>query len=716
MLERSGHRVPDVEKLPSPRPEPKRVFSDEQIAQLNDAAAGRSPRSPSAAGRFHIQEPSGVLATVYEGRDDEWHTGAHRDRIPLGLVAHRVDLRAKIGTVNERTDHRCAEPEAEDGPARRRGADAAVARVCRLDRPGVDRVALQAVAGGGGEREQREQCAGGSHAPAHTARPRTLLPSRAMSTSKPWGRRLPADLPGPAGWDAIVIGSGMGGMTCAAMLAKLGQRVLVLEQHYIPGGFTHSFKRPGGYHWDVGVHAVGEVTERSLTGRLLRRLTDDRLRWASLGPVYDSFDFPDGVHIDFPDTPQRFRDNLLELFPDERDAIDGYLHRVRDVAGAMRSYYLARLLPARAGRLAESVMARPARQAFAEHTKDVLDRLTGNDRLKSVLAAQWAYHGSPPSRASFAIQALVSKHFMHGGYYPVGGSTQIAAQLLQTVADSGGYTRISADVAQIIVERGVAVGVRLRDGEELRARRIVSAAGALATVDRLLPGEYATQDWVASIRRLAPAPAHVCLYLGFKGDIRAAGAGPANRWFYDTWSTEVDAWQIAHVPQDSLPDAPVLYCSFPSLKDPEHDPGPDQRHTGEVVTFVPWDRFAGWLGTRWHKRGADYDGLKNQLQDSLLRQFLTKMPGLRGMIDHVELSTPLTTDHFVRPTRGSIYGLEPTPERFANPHLRPRSPIPGLLLAGSDVATVGVIGAMMGGVLAAASAEPRRALALLRGL
>ena len=108
--------------------------------------------------------------------------------------------------------------------------------------------------------------------------------------------------------------------------------------------------------------------------------------------------------------------------------------------------------------------------------------------------------------------------------------------------------------------------------------------------------------------------------------------------------------------------------------------------------------------------------LRQRLQDRLLAQFLAKMPGLRGMVDHVELSTPLTTDHFVRPTRGSIYGIEPTPERFANPHLRPRSPIPGLFLAGSDVATVGVIGAMMGGVLAAASIAPRRALGLLRGL
>ncbi|MBK9758123.1 MAG: FAD-dependent oxidoreductase [Nannocystis sp.] len=121
------------------------------------------------------------------------------------------------------------------------------------------------------------------------------------------------------------------------MLAKLGQRVLVLEQHYVPGGFTHSFKQPGGYHWDVGVHAVGEVTERSLTGRLLRHLSDDRLRWSSLGASYDEFDFPGGLHIEFPDTPQRFREHLIDAFPREQAAIDGYLHRVREVAGAMRT-------------------------------------------------------------------------------------------------------------------------------------------------------------------------------------------------------------------------------------------------------------------------------------------------------------------------------------------------------------------------------------------
>lgn len=523
---------------------------------------------------------------------------------------------------------------------------------------------------------------------------------------RPWSTKIPA---GP--WDVIVIGSGMGGMTAAALLSRLGQRVLVLEQHYTPGGFTHSFKRPG-YAWDVGVHAVGEVSTRSFTGRLLARLTGGRLRWASLGPVYDEFHFPDGFRIDFPDSPQQFRQNLRDAFPREDGALDRYFGQVREVTGAMRRYYLTRLVPGSLGAVAERLAARDAQRFFAARTADVLAGLTEDARLRAVLAAQWGYYGAVPSRSSFAIHALVVKHFLWGAYYPVGGSGEIARELLRTVADAGGWTAIRANVGEIVIEGGRAVGVRLQGGDELRARRIISAAGVASTVRRLLPAAHRDAPWARSLDALAPAPAHVCLYLGFKGDIRKAGAGAANQWLYETWSTEEGAWDVH--PDRPLGDAPVLYCSFPSLKDPTHDPGPEERHTGEVVTFVPWSAFSPWQGTAWHRRGADYDAFKERLRDRLLAQLARHRPALAAMVDYAELSTPLSTDHFCRPIAGSIYGLMPTPERFRSPLLRPHAPIANLFFAGSDVATVGVMGAMMGGVLAAVAAEPALALSYVR--
>jgi len=232
---------------------------------------------------------------------------------------------------------------------------------------------------------------------------------------------------------------------------------------------------------------------------------------------------------------------------------------------------------------------------------------------------------------------------------------------------------------------------------------VVCATSALSTVAHLLPQEIADQSWARAIAKLHPSPAHLCLNLGFKGDIAAAGATPGNQWFMGTWEYEGSTWD-----PDTIENAPVLYTSYPSLKDPEHDPGPEQRHTGEIVTFVDRDFFARWGNKPWKRRGEAYEALKQELTERLLAPMRQHRPELMKLLDYSELSTPLSTEHFVRSPSGAIYGIEPTPQRFATRSLRPRTPIRGLFLSGSDVATVGVMGAFLGGALTALAMEPRR--------
>jgi len=502
-------------------------------------------------------------------------------------------------------------------------------------------------------------------------------------------------------------------MACGALLADFGKRVLILEQHYVPGGMTHVFQRQG-YTWDVGVHAVGEVSSDGRFGRLVQRLGRGKVDWVSLGPVCDEFHYPDGRQIDVADSPEQMAQNLLEVFPAEKESIERYLARVRAVAAAMQDHFLGRAFGRRlSAPPGEDLGGLGIDHWIHQHTGDVLRSLTDCDELIAVLSAQWGYYGADPDDSSFAVHALVVDHFLNGGFYPRGGAAAIARGLLGTVAEAGGWTRVGASVEGLLRDDdGAVIGVRLEDGEEIRAPRVVSAIGGIATARQLLTDADRQTEWVQSIEALEPSPAYLCLYVGLEGDIRQAGASAANRWFFETWRHDLDQWHI-----DDIPDPiPILYTSFPSLKDPDHDPGPRQRHTAEVVTFVDHDDFAPYTGEGWRRRAEGYEAIKAELTDRLLSQLLHHMPGLESMVRYVELSTPVSTTHFTRATGGAIYGLKPTPERFENPWLKPRTPIEGLFLSGVDVASVGVMGAFIGGVLTAVSMEPVQAMRLFRTL
>lgn len=489
--------------------------------------------------------------------------------------------------------------------------------------------------------------------------------------ARPWSKRAPTDRP----WDVLVIGSGMGGMTTAGLLARTGRRVLVLEQHYVPGGFTHVFRREG-YRWDVGVHIVGNTALHALPGRVMDLLSAGNLKWQPVGDVYDQFFYPDGFSVAFPSDPDTFAAVLLRAFPRAGDQIDRYFAALKATARSLQGWHLSHLVPGAVGRWVSTALSGGPQGPMHVTAAEKLEELIQDDKLRAVLTGQWGYHGIPPSKVSWALHAMVSWHFLHGASYPVGGASRIASTFLQGVADAGGWTRVCADVAQILIEGGRAVGVRMADGEEIRAPSVVSAAGAWTTVTKLLPPEVGRAGWAERIAALEPSPAHVCLYIGFKGDISAAGADRSCQWFFDSWSHEHGTWRVR--PGEALSRPPILFCSFPSLKDPEHTPGVEGRQTGELIAFVPWAAFEAWKDQRCRSRGPAYEAFKAEIAAKMMEVLFEHHPGLRPLVDCWELSTPLSTDHFARAQQGAIYGLAGTPARHDNPWLRPKSPIPGL--------------------------------------
>ncbi len=507
---------------------------------------------------------------------------------------------------------------------------------------------------------------------------------------RPWGPTAPA---GP--WDILVIGAGVGGLSAAALLGQLGLRVLVLEQHAIPGGFSQSFRR-GNWAWDVGLHVLGELGRGNLAGRVFDALTAERLQWNRIAGPYDVVELPDGEEIDIPASLVQQREGYVRAFPKERAGLERYFEQLRFAAAGMRDYFVARSLTpwnrTRPGSAARDLALRPTAAVIAEASTD--------PRLRALLGVHWGYYGTPPADSPFGVHAMLAVHYRHGAFYPRGGGSSIGRHLSQTIADHRGWVQVRADVEAILTRAGRACGVRLTSGEELTARTVISAAGAVNTV-RLLPETERQEPWARSIETAPSSLAHVCLHLGFKGDIRAAGASESNRWLLG--SLEEKPWEPSG-PPDSV------YVSFPSLKDgDDHGAGADAFHTAEVVALTRFASFASHDGTRWRNRGADYEALKGRLADQLLDRMLRKFPRLKPLVAHRELSTPLSTQHFARGIEGAAYGLKTTPERYLQSSLKPRTPLKGLHLAGSDVAVVGIVGALVGGVAAAISVEPERA-------
>lgn len=261
-------------------------------------------------------------------------------------------------------------------------------------------------------------------------------------------------------WDAIVIGSGMAGMSCAAALARYGKKVLVLERHYLPGGFTHMFTRKG-YSWDVGVHALGEMAGKAKPYKLLNWLSGKEMAMTSLGAVYDEFRFPDNFTIGFPDTVQQFKQNIIDKFPDEKMVIEKYFELCREVAKAALPYFALKTAPEWLGSAGELILGKFKRNYWQVTTTEILDEIGASKKLQSILSAQWGYYGSSPDEASFAMQALVTWHFKKGAYYPVGGSKEIAAQLMGAVIDAGGEVLCRAAVDELLVKKVLLPGLML---------------------------------------------------------------------------------------------------------------------------------------------------------------------------------------------------------------------------------------------------------------
>jgi phytoene dehydrogenase-like protein len=498
--------------------------------------------------------------------------------------------------------------------------------------------------------------------------------------------------------DAIVVGSGSGGLVAALALARAGRRVQVFEQHHLAGGYSQSFSLEG-FSFSPGIHYIGQLGP----GGGLRRI------YEGLGVANDLVFFeldPDGYdrvfvgdeRFDIPKGQEHFTERLKQRFPSEARGIEGYMRTVArmadEIAWATPPHGLgeAALLPVR--------MRTTLRYGLMPLNR-FLDRFTKDPLLRAILSIQSGDHGMAPARAPAALHAGLQSYYFDGACYPQGGGHAIPEALIGQLERHGGAITLGAEVDRVLIEAGRVIGVRLSDGREVRAEIVVSNADPGVTWGRLVDAQHQSPRLRRRIERMRYSVSTLSLFLAVDMDLRAAGLDSGNVWYSRT--PDIDAaYGLAYSDDFSqLSGVPAMFFNVSTLKDPTLRQ--DGLHTVEAMALATPRGFERWRGTRLGARPNDYHALKEHITQEMLEEIERFVPGFSDRVVFRSLATPLTNIHFLHANEGAIYGTEKTLRNLGPFSFPVRSHIPGLFQCGASTIAPGINGVSKSGLAAAAA-------------
>ena len=387
---------------------------------------------------------------------------------------------------------------------------------------------------------------------------------------------------GAADWDAIVIGSGLGGLTAAAYLATNGRRVLVLEQHYVAGGNAHVFRRKRAFEFDVGVHYIGDCAPGGTIPTVLRGVgLEGKIEFLELDPDgFDTVIYP-GLTFRVPKGWDRYRERLVAAFPDDETALHRCLDVFEKLLAEMRAVQDAGATPD----LAQLLPKIPTLMRWGGRAlSDLFDDCALGVKARAVILAESGAYAVAPSRTPVAVHAGFLDHYLKGAYYPKGGGQVLPARLIEVLRANGGEVRTRARVQRILIEDGKAVGVRMKSGEELRAPIVISNADLKRTMQEMVGTEHMSPQTAARIASYRMALPIFCVYLGLDIDLRERMPN-TNYWYCDSFDIE-SIYQACY--EGRLPEHFPMLITTASVKDP-HTPriAPVGCSSIEIMTWVP---------------------------------------------------------------------------------------------------------------------------------
>lgn len=505
-------------------------------------------------------------------------------------------------------------------------------------------------------------------------------------------------------FDTIIIGSGAGGLSAALCLARAGQKVAVIEQHYVPGGWCHSFYIDG-HRYSPGVHYIGGMEKGQSTCNLYEGLgiANELVFFRMNKNAYEHCWIGD-ERIDMPAGIENLAASLTTKFPKEKKGIKKYLKLVKQVSGeiflisTMKGFWDNVTIFYRTRHLGKYGLF-SLKRVIGWHIKDPL--------LKSVLNIQCGDHGLPPSKASFPFHCALMDHYFNGGFYPMGGGAAIVKAMTNAIKKYGGQVKTGQAVKKILTAetgnsskgpRLKAVGVELENGEIIKATNIISNADPTATY-KMVGHENLSPKLLKKLEATRYSVTSLMFFISVDMDVREAGLDSGNIWYMPGNDMDEVYDGLTRVSILETDEFDSLFISCSSLKDPLSFNG--RHHTIEVVTFIDYDCFKNL-----YPEGADtndvYVKIKDRLCEKLQNTFKRILPEVHKNIVRIEAGTPITNEHYVKTTKGNVYGTEKGFMQTGPFSYKAKTEIENLYMCGASIMSHGVAGSSYSGVKTAA--------------
>lgn len=535
--------------------------------------------------------------------------------------------------------------------------------------------------------------------------------------------------------DIIIIGSGMAGLSCGAILSRMGYKVLILEGHNdVCGGGTHMFDLKG-YRFDSGLHYTvpwsvpllalttglkeSEVCKFDLMGE-----EDGTVDKIYLVPPKPNAKIQEGVSPFLMKYKETHIQDLYNLFPEEKQALNKYMKISNLSMDYVKVLIAARLFPRKWQQFYwKSIIPwfygskfdteKNATSGVSETAQEILPKLTGNKKLISLLSSMWIDTGARPDKATFMLTAAVFRGVaMEGGCYPRGGSEEMAKDLVPVIESRDGKVMIRAQVKEIIIENGKAVGVKMVNGDIIKCSArgcVVSSIGYSNTMNKLVSEEVTKSYGIPRTLPVKQSAGFVMANIGLKASAKLLGITNTN-----IWHIPVDENGDCYPPLEEYFQSPLscgdipAFITFPSLKDKSWVESHPEKTTCQMLLMAEYEWFEEYYreGKGKASRAEGYETeLKEKWKQKCLEILYKYYPKCRDYIEVADISTPLSIEQWLYADRGGAVGLDVTPERFTNPNIRDHldcdSGITNLWMTGQDTVVCGVTLCQLAGVITA---------------